>query len=193
MSEFEQQKRIAHEVLSNPDKPCPPEILRRIVGVEVVFVDVEGNDQRGIIEVHETLTHDVADFFALARSIDFPISSVTPASAEQFGFDDGKLMAANASSGFNYRTIAGTDRPSLHGLGRAIDVNPRLNPYLKYDEQGSLVETHPADGAYDTRVAGTFTAGHPLVRFMKERGWEWGGDWTPETGRTDLHHFQKAA
>lgn len=31
-------------------------------------------------------------------------------------------MAADNSSAFNYRTIAGTDRLSRHALGRAVDI-----------------------------------------------------------------------
>ena len=49
----------------------------------------------------------------------------------------------------------------------------------------------PENGVYDPSAKGTLTSDHPLVLLMKELGWEWGGDWTPETGREDYQHFQK--
>lgn len=38
-------------------------------------------------------------------------------------------MEDNNSSAFNYRPIEGTDRPSKHALGTAIDINTLYNPY----------------------------------------------------------------
>ena len=47
-----------------------------------------------------------------------------------YGGDDDKSMAANNSSGFNCRTVAGTDRWSQHSFGAALDLNPIQNPYV---------------------------------------------------------------
>ena len=47
-----------------------------------------------------------------------------------YGGDDERSMAANNSSGFNFRTIAGPDRSSNHSFGVAIDLNPVQNPYV---------------------------------------------------------------
>ena len=40
------------------------------------------------------------------------------------------MMEADNTSCFNYRVVAGTNRVSKHGLGTAVDINPRENPYL---------------------------------------------------------------
>lgn len=181
----------SHVVIDNPDKPCPPEILSKIVGVRVEYMDYQGYTKTGIIEVHRDLAQDVADFFGTAERIGFPIHNITQASAGNYKFDDDALMENNATSGFNYRNIADTDTPSMHGLGRAIDVNPRYNPYIIYDVNGERLKALPKNWRHDTNEAGTFTADHELVKFMEDRGWEWGGRWTPDSGRTDLHHFQK--
>ena len=177
-------------VLANPAADCPAEVLSQQVAVPVVYHDFEGVERHGTIEVNAALADDVQAFFELAHRLKFPINRVVPASDPEFGWDDDKLMAANASSGFNYRLIAGTDKPSLHGLGRAIDINPLLNPMLRYD--GDHVITSPPKGRRDPSRPGTFTADHPLVKQMIGRGWEWGGNWTKASGRTDYHHFQKA-
>ena len=48
----------------------------------------------------------------------------------EYGGDDEKSMAANNTSGFNCRTVAGTTRWSQHSFGAAIDLNPVQNPYV---------------------------------------------------------------
>ena len=39
-------------------------------------------------------------------------------------------MEDNNTSAFNCRGIPGTNQWSQHAYGRAIDLNPRLNPYI---------------------------------------------------------------
>jgi peptidoglycan L-alanyl-D-glutamate endopeptidase CwlK len=92
-------------------------------------------------------------------------------------------MAADNSSAFNYRLIAGTDRLSRHALGRAVDINPRENPAIYPD--GRIV---PAGAVRRPGKPGTFTEDHPVVRAFREKGWRWGGDFTH---LRDYHHFEK--
>ena len=182
-----------HHVETNIYSKCPPEILAQIIGTRVTYMTFDGYDVEGVIEVHKDLEQDVRDFFALAYDIGFPISRVSPASKANIPFDDDDMMSSNMSSGFNYRTIAGTNKLSLHSLGRAIDINPRLNPYRIYKD-GKLVTTKPANWQiYNIQsLGGILESDHQLVEFMRSRNWNWGGDWTPESGRIDLHHFEKA-
>ena len=80
---------------------------------------------------------------------------------------------------------------SFHARGLAIDVNTFLNPYIYLDDDGTVV-TDPAGATYDPSKPGTLTADHPLVTFMKSRGWAWGGDWTLEADEViDYQHFEK--
>lgn len=175
----------------NPDKPAPLEVLAKIKPVVVRYLDFEGEAQVGTVEIHEDLVDDIKDFFEEANKLSFPIERVVKSSDEKYGWDDDKLMADNATTGFNYRLIKGTDRPSLHGQGRAFDVNDALNPFIRYVD--GKPEVDPPGAVHNPEIPGTLTAEHPLVLFMKDRGWEWGGDWLPESGRTDYQHFQKAA
>lgn len=81
----------------------------------------------------------------------------------------GYTIDPSQSGGYNPRVIAGTDTPSQHAFGRAIDVNWRLNP------QGGNQSNIPADVARE---------------LAKKYGLTWGGDWT---GRTrDPMHFEIA-
>lgn len=176
-------------IQANPEAACPLEILAQIVTLAVKHVDFEGQEREGVIEVNKAIAEDVKAFFELALELRFPIQRVVAASDPEFEWNDDKLMAANVSSGFNYRLIAGTDRPSLHGQGLAIDINPVNNPHVLYAPGGAVVT--PPGAQRRPGKPGTFIASHPLVKLMTERGWEWGGNWTADTGRTDYHHFQK--
>ena len=180
----------------NPNRPAPPEIARQIVTVPVEYIDFEGKEQNGEIEVNRKVAKDVKDFFVLAKRLNFPINKVVKSSDTGYEWDDDKLMADNTSSGFNYRFIKGTTNPSLHGLGEAFDVNTWLNPYIRYNKDGTL-SVDPAGAVYDPTQQGVLTAEHPLVVFMKDRGWDWGGDWgedktrPDDNGRIDYQHFEK--
>lgn len=174
--------------LDNPERPAPIEIRQTIRSLHVPYMDFEGTERTGTIEMHIDLLDDTAAFFECALEMGFPIERLGLAGEPGMDWDDDKLMAANVSSGYNFRYIAGTERISLHA-GRAFDVNPRQNPYIRYTEQGPIVA--PEGARWDPNVPGTLYAGHPLVRMMESRGWEWGGHWPPHSGRTDFQHFQK--
>lgn len=164
----------------NPANICPPEIFDRLVSVEVRFYTFEKGESGGFIVVDRELEEDVSKLFEIMHFVQFPITSVIPIS--QFGWDDERSMLANNTSGFNYRTIAGMDRLSLHAYGRAIDINPRINPCKK----GDVVS--PPGGEYIRTRRGTFTPDSFVVRFLKRRGFIWGGDWKDPF---DPQHFAK--
>jgi len=173
---------------SSPEFPCPKEILDAQVLLEIKHLSFDNTVKLGHIVVNKIVAKDVSCFFEEALRLKFPIDNITPAAA--YNFDDEALMAGNVSSGFNYRLIAGTDKVSKHGLGLAFDINPRQNPYIRYPKDGEpIVEPHGV--VWDPHLPGTLSENHPLVVLMKQKGWEWGGDWLPESGRTDYQHFQK--
>ena len=49
---------------------------------------------------------------------------------DDYGGDDDRSMAADNTSGFNCRRVAGSSSWSAHAYGAAIDINPVENPYL---------------------------------------------------------------
>lgn len=174
-------------IVTNPLQPQPDTF---IVPVSVDYIDFNGTLQHGTIEVNREVVSDIQAFFDLAISLHFPIERIVRSSDPDFSGDDDKLMAANASSGFNKRFIKGTTQPSLHSFGLAFDINCRLNPYICFTASGES-EIYPPGAHYDQTKPGTLYANHPLVTLMKGRGWEWGGDWSVASGRVDYQHFQK--
>ena len=101
------------------------------------------------------------------------------------GSDD-RSMAANNTSAFNCRRVAGTSRWSEHAYGRAIDINPVQNPYVN----GSTVEPEAGRSDLDRSDVrkGMVVRPGPVVRAFADEGWLWGGDWNSSK---DYQHFSQ--
>ncbi len=158
-----------------------PDVIRESLAiVNVQYVSFDEQIHQGQLVVHRDLAEDVKERFAELLKIHFPIQKVIP--IVYYGWDDEASMADNNTSGFNYRVILNTDRLSNHSFGRAIDINPAINPYNTND--GSVV---PRGAIYDVKRPGTFIARTKAVSIFTSKGWEWGGSWT----RPDWQHFEK--
>ncbi|HEX8182976.1 MAG TPA: M15 family metallopeptidase [Candidatus Saccharimonadales bacterium] len=62
--------------------------------------------------------------------------------------------------------------------------------YIRYISPTNILVS-PPDAVWNPEKPGTLSETYQLVKFLKNRGWEWGGDWLPKSGRTDYQHFQK--
>ena len=160
---------------------APREVLENLRLIGVHYAGLDGRRHRGQLVVHRELAAELEELFAIMEKEAFPISGVVP--IVRFGWSDEASMAANNASAFNYRVVAGTDRLSRHATGRAVDINPKLNPAIYAD--GRIA---PAGGLYRPGAPGTFTGDHPAVLAFLERGWRWGGCFNHVR---DYHHFEK--
>jgi peptidoglycan LD-endopeptidase CwlK len=160
---------------------APPEILDRLRLIDVRYFGFDGHRHQGQFVIHRELAEELQGLFLLMEQMRFPIAGAVPIVC--FGWSDEASMAADNSSAFNYRTIAGTDRLSRHALGQAVDINPRENPAIYPDDRIA-----PPGAAWQPGEPGTFTREHPVVRAFREKGWRWGGDFTH---LRDYHHFEK--
>ncbi len=160
---------------------APAEVTERLQLIEVPFIDFEGRPSVGQLVVHQVLAKEIVLLFTEIARLSFPIEKINP--LVKYGWKDEASMADNNSSGFNYRLISGTNQPSIHSYGRAIDINPRLNPY-----HGRL-GVEPAGATHDPATPGTLTAESPVVKMFEDHGWTWLGH-RPEY--RDYQHFQKA-
>lgn len=173
---------VQEALRSNPNFFLSPEVYERQILLPVMYVSFDGKYHQGQIVIDKDLETDVKDFFDFLLEQKFPLNTAIPVAHNKFNFDDLLSMAENNSSGFNPRNIAGTNRPSNHAFGRAIDINPLQNPYIK-DKL-----TQPNGATYDKNQLGVLTAESPIVQFLKKRGWAWGGDYHD---LKDYHHFEK--
>jgi len=165
----------------HPDPRCPP--LAELALLRLVHHLPAGGERAGELVVAAALADDVARAFERLYAAGFPIERMERIDA--YGGSDDRSMAANNSSGFNFRTIAGSNQLSLHALGRAIDINPLWNPYVV----GEVVHP-PAGVGYLDRAdlrPGMIVRPGPVTDAFDAIGWEWGGDWTRAV--RDYHHF----
>ena len=160
---------------------APPEILAEQTLIEVPILPRRGKTQRGQMVLARDLALEVEAIFWEIYDDKFPIESMVPVVA--FDWSDEASMLANNSSAFNYRNKVGNSALSLHAMGRAVDINPCLNPYIK----GDVVL--PPGAHYRPEMPGTLLPDDIVVRAFESRGWQWGGRWSE---LCDYHHFEKS-
>lgn len=160
---------------------APREILSDLVLLDVEYISFDDLVHQGQLIVHRELADDVKKIFAELCRLRFPIQKVIPIVA--YDWSDERSMADNNTSAFNYRIVYGTNEISNHARGRAIDMNPAINPYVAID--GTVF---PNGAVYDTAQKGTIVEDGEIVSLFTSYGWEWGGHW-PD--RKDWQHFQK--
>ena len=166
-----------------PGCPLDPRHLRR---VEVNYLGFHGQIHRGALIVHDELAADVVAIFEQLRQLRYPIEKIRTVDTYPAA-DDELSMEDNNTSAFNCRDIPGTGRWSPHAFGKAIDLNPLLNPYI--DRTGAFQPKNAAPYLDRNRTdPGLLHAADPVVRVFTDRGWRWGGSWrTP----IDYQHFER--
>jgi hypothetical protein len=161
-------------------KEAPKEITAALVLLNVEYYSFDGKLHRGQLVVHKDLEKDLREIFAMIKEKKFPVEKVIP--VNKYKWDDDLSMKDNNTSAFNYRVVAGTKKLSNHAAGRAVDINPLLNPMIKNGKAS------PGGAQYKPGVKGTITADSFIVEEFLKRGWEWGGNWK---NYKDYQHFDK--
>lgn len=156
--------------------------------------DFDGKTVEGHMVVDAELADEVLDIFAEMYKIKFPIERMEIIDEfkqyidDTFNSLDRASMSRNNTSSFCYRVVAGTDRMSYHAYGRAIDINPKTNPYCILST-GYVSPANAYEYADRTKdFPGIIRHGDEVYQIFVSHGWEWGGDWYDTK---DYQHFQK--
>ena len=160
-----------------------PVTLAELRYVTVTFHGFDARTHTGELLVHQDVADDVVHVFAALHAERFPIEELRIIAADELSAPP--TGDGNVTSAFVCRAAVGGSRWSDHAFGRAIDVNPFHNPYVR----GDLVIPELA-GAYVDRSdlrPGMVIAGDAITRAFADIGWGWGGDWTGAA--TDPMHF----
>lgn len=156
--------------------------------VHVRHMGFDGEAKDGELVVNKAIADDVLAIFEELYKADYPIEKVRL--VDEYDADDEASMSDNNSSAFNFRFISHTTRISKHGLGMAVDINTRYNPYVKTVDGKLSIE--PANGADYVDRSKDFP--HKIdhedlcYKLFKEHGFTWGGDWTHSK---DYQHFER--
>lgn len=163
-----------------PECPVTVDELRYVT---VRFVGFDDLVHTGELIVHADVAEDVVGVFAALHAARFPLEEVRVIAAEEL--DAPPTGDGNVTSAFVCRPTVGGTRWSEHAYGRAIDLNPFHNPYVR----GDLVIPELA-GSYVDRSdvrPGMIVPGDVVTEAFAAIGWGWGGDWTGRA--TDPMHF----
>jgi len=148
----------------------------------VSYWGFDGRAHTGTLVVNASAVGDLRTVFRRLYLAEFAIRRMR--SVDAYGANDERSMAADNTSAFNCRFVAGTHRWSAHAYGLAIDVNPVENPYVA----GGRVRPRAGKAYLDRSNVrpGMAVRGGILVRSFSAVGWQWGGRWA---GTPDYQHF----
>lgn len=148
----------------------------KIVTVSIPYIDFDGYEQIGQMEVHDRVDHDVKIIFSFLKDYGFRINKIEPAN----GRDDYGLIRENITSCYNFREVIapGGKKKGLskHAWGLAIDLNPKNNPsdpHLNGD-----FDFNSTKGVIDK----------DCINLFKEYPFWWGGEIF--SNFYDPHHFE---
>lgn len=157
--------------------------------LELSYVDFEGHEHLGQMVCNKHIADDLIYIFRRLYEARYPIASMRL--IDDYGADDARSMAANNTSCFCYRRVAGSTALSKHSRGMAVDVNPLYNPCV-YVRSGRVLP--PEGRAYahgrDRRkdIPGKIDTADLCYRLFVSRGFRWGGAWR---SLKDYQHFEK--
>lgn len=183
-----------HERINGKSYRENPNIdLESLRYLKLPHYNFEGQIQVGELIVNRDITEDVIEAFLALFEDEYQIESMYLIDNYWTGDPDSTDWAsidANNTSAFCYRAVTGGSRLSNHAYGRAIDINPRQNPYVSYSS-GKPVWAHENADPFIRRETGmphVITHEDTAFRVFKDFGFNWGGDWK---NPKDYQHFEK--
>ncbi len=178
-------EEISKRINGKSYRPNPHIGLSELAYLRLGYIDFDGAEQMGELICDRRLAEEVAEIFRELFEAGYRIEKLRL--ADEYGGDDEKIMSDNNSSCFNYRTVEGTNTISLHGYGRAIDINPLYNPYIV---DGRVMPANAVEYADRSRdFAHKIAEGDICLKIFRAHGWKWGGDWQQSK---DYQHFYKS-
>lgn len=159
--------------------PVPLSGLRYL---RMTYYGFDGLAHTGEMVVNADVVPQVVTAFRRIYVARFPVYRMRL--VDDYRGSDAAVMAANDTSAFNCRRVTGGTSWSQHSYGRAVDLNPVQNPYVK----GTTVEP-TAGRSYVTRSPLRKGMVNSAVRSaFSGVGWSWGGRWIT---LKDYMHFSR--
>lgn len=207
ITETEMSMQNTDRITYQPDfyyEPLSEDIKKRITGlsykedcpisyddlrfVSVLYVNFKGNVSSGELICNKAIAQDLVEIFYELYQADYQIEQIRL--VDEYNADDVLSMQDNNTSCFNYRTIAGTDKISMHGQGLAVDINPFFNPYITYRDGKECVSPTGAEAYADRSkpFAYKIDENDLCYQLFTEHGFSWGGHWNHSK---DYQHFEK--
>lgn len=147
----------------------------------------DGRIHTGEMVCNKAIAADLIAIFRRLYEKRYPIERMVL--IDDYEADDERSMAANNTSCFCYRQVAGSKKLSKHSAGLAVDINPRYNPYCRTVNGRRIVR--PSNGRpyadRSKRFVNKIDRTDLCYQLFTAHGFRWGGAW-----RTlkDYQHFE---
>lgn len=165
----------------HPGCPVP---IADLVYIQLSYWGFDHKPHRGELIVNKQLAGQTVNIFKTLYQRQFPIEKMQL--IEEYQGNDEASLEANNTAAFNCRLVTGSQKFSQHSYGRAIDINPLQNPYVRGNKilpfQGKQFLNR------NKQSPGMITQQSLVYQEFKKYGWKWGGDWRH---LKDYHHFEK--
>ncbi|HVL03717.1 MAG TPA: M15 family metallopeptidase, partial [Acidimicrobiales bacterium] len=170
---------VAERSTWHPDCPVGLDGLRYVT---VAFWGFDDRPHTGELLVNADAADDLVQVFRRLHDARFPIEEMRITRADEL--DAHPTGDGNNTGSFVCRPSRGTTSWSDHAYGRAVDINPFHNPYVK----GDVVLPELASAYTDRLVErpGMILDGDVATTSFADIGWGWGGNWRSST---DTMHF----
>ena len=156
--------------------------------LRMLYYGSDGNTYVGEMIVNWKIADKVLEIFQKLYENQYPIEKMML--IDTYYAEDEASMSDNNTSAFNYRPIAGSKKLSKHSYGLAIDLNPKYNPYVKRNSDGTTI-CQPENGRsyIDRRLdfAYKIDENDLAYQLFTEAGFTWGGHWN---SLKDYQHFE---
>lgn len=173
----------------------------------IPYYDFNGKIQKGNMVVKKELADEVLLIFQELYTAQYPIERMDTvedfkSSMNSVDFGDQKdadygiklditSMWYNNTSAFNDRNTS-SGSSSNHSTGCAIDLNPKINPYVEENRYTPLnaekYTKRDMSGWSEVEKKAVINKDSEIYKIFTKYGWSWGGDW--ETSK-DYQHFEK--
>jgi hypothetical protein len=157
--------------------PVPLKDLRFMT---MTFYGFDGAAHTGQMVVNTDAVNVIARVFKKLYDARFPLRHMRLVDDYQ-GSDD-RSMAGDNTSAFNCRKVDGSSSWSLHSYGRAVDLNPVENPYVR----GSRVDPPAGKGYVRRSPHRAGMVDRAVIDAFAAQGWGWGGNFRTSK---DYQHF----
>lgn len=181
---FEISESVKAKITGNSFKAGGPVDYSDLALIRVKYINFDDKEMIGEIIVNKKLADDVYEIFQELHKVRYPIKKISL--IDEYNNSDELSMADNNTYSFSVRAITGGNKYSNHAYGRAVDINPIQNPYIK----NKIIEPENGKNYLDRKNVrkGMIVKGDACYNAFKKRGWTWGGEWK---SLKDFQHFEK--
>ena len=157
--------------------------------LHLLHYTIDGSIKLGEMICHKDVAKDLINIFRQLYEAKYPIERMQL--IDDYNADDITSMNHNNTTCFNYRAVAGSKKLSNHSMGKAVDINPLYNPYVKRRSDGSYKISPETGRKYPERTRNfkyKIDKDDLAYRLFTKYGFRWGGNYR---SLKDYQHFEK--